>query len=57
MRKPVICPSLARPNNAAGVREAAQAALIMYTELEAAFMIESDILFVTLGGLTVTVQG
>lgn len=57
MRKPVICLSLASPKNAAGVKKAAQAALIMYTELEAAFMLENDILFATLGGFTVTVQG
>lgn len=47
-----MCLSLARPNNAAGVKEEAlQASQIMYTELVAAFMIENDILSVTLGGI------
>lgn len=49
---------LVRPNNAAGGTEAAHASLIMYTQLVAAFMIEDDILSVTLWRFSsVTVQG
>lgn len=58
-RKPVVCLSLATPNNAAGagVNEAAQASLIIYTELVADFMIENDILSVTLGGFLLLLSG
>lgn len=49
---------LARPNNAAGGTEAAHFSLIMYTQLVAAFMMENDILSVTLWRIsTVTIQG